>query len=290
MQASVIFTTYNSPLWLEKALWGYNCQDTREFEIIIADDGSGPETAELIERMRVETGLVLHHVWQEDRGFRKCRILNKAILQAAADYLIFSDGDCIPRQDFVRTHLQRAEAGHYLSGSYFKLPMETSEAINREVIESQSCFDKRWLYRHGLPRTRKTLKISAGPRMARLMNRITPASCNLKGSNASAWREDVLRVNGFDERMQWGGLDREFGVRLLNAGIKPRHVRYDAVCLHLDHPRGYRNPEQVRSNKRLRTYNERHGVAWTDHGITRLPSREPTRPGTQPRYENSIPG
>ncbi len=270
MQASVIISTYNSPRWLEKVLWGYACQQYRDFEILLADDGSGPETAALIERMRGETNLPLRHIWQEDRGFRKCRILNKAVLAAETDYLIFTDGDCIPRRDFVAVHVSRAEPGYYLSGSYFKLPMKTSEAITREDIVTGRCFDKRWLHRHGLPRTRKTLKISAGPRMARLMNRITPARCNLKGSNASAWRDDVLRVNGFDERMPWGGEDREFGVRLINAGIRPRHVRYDAVVIHLDHARGYVDPERVRTNKQLRQYNERHGIAWTDHGITLL--------------------
>lgn len=270
MQASIILSTYNSPAWLEKVLWGYACQDRRDFEVVLADDGSGPETAELVRRLRTELDLTITHVWQDDKGFRKCRILNKAILKAATPYLLFSDGDCIPRRDFVSAHLRRAEPGYFLSGSYYKLPMTTSQAIGRDDIVSGRCFDPHWLHAHGLPRSRSTLKIAASPQLAPWLNRLTPAQCNLKGSNASAWLDDILRVNGFDERMPWGGEDREFGVRLLNAGIKARHVRYDAACIHLDHARGYVDPQQVAANKQLRMRNERERVSRTDFGIAQL--------------------
>lgn len=270
MQASVILSTYNSPAWLAKVLWGYACQSCKDFEIVLADDGSGPQTADLVRQLRSELGLALTHVWQEDRGFRKCRILNKAILQARAPYLLFSDGDCIPRRDFVETHLRRAEKGHFLSGSYYKLPMATSVAIGTSDIVSGRCFDPAWLRRQGLPFWRNTWKVACSERLAPLLNRLTPAKCNLKGSNASAWLEDVLRVNGFDERMPWGGEDREFGVRLLNAGVKARHVRYDAACLHLDHARSYADPARVAANKALRQYNERQRISSTDYGIRQL--------------------
>ena len=270
MKLSVILSTYNSPRWLEKVLWGYACQSLADFELLIADDGSTGETASLIEGLRAPTGLNLRHVWQEDRGFRKCRILNKALLHVRGDYVVFSDGDCIPRRDFLAVHAARAEPGCYLSGSYYKLPMATSEAIGLDDIRSGRCFELDWLHAHGLPRLRKTLKLSAGPILAPLLNRLTPAACNLKGSNASVWLEDALAVNGFDERMPWGGEDREFGVRLRNAGIRPRHVRYDAVCLHLDHPRSYADPALAAANKRLRVRNEKEKVKVTNFGIRQL--------------------
>jgi glycosyltransferase involved in cell wall biosynthesis len=270
MRVSVVLSTYNSPAWLEKVLIGYFCQSTLDFEIIIADDGSREDTAQLIQRLQTQAPFPVKHIWQRDDGFRKCRILNKAVLHASSPYLIFSDGDCIPRADFVATHVRRAEPGFYLSGSYYKLPMSTSVAITHNDIKAGRCFNKDWLHAHGLPRTQKTLKISANPFWARVLNRVTPTRCNLKGSNASVWRDDVLKVNGFDERMPWGGEDREFGVRLINAGIKPRHVRYDAICVHLDHARGYVDPERVKSNKTLRQYNEKNRVVTTDHGIQQL--------------------
>ena len=267
---TVLFTTYNSPVWLERVLWGFSCQRFDAFKIIVADDGSGPETAEVIDKMRTEAGLEIQHVWQRDDGFRKCRILNKAILHAQTDYLVFTDGDCIPRSDFLQVHAENAERGHYVSGSYYRLPMKTSEAIQREDIESGRCFDVKWLRQHGLPRSRKTLKLRATALQARFLNRFTFTNCIFRGSNAAAWRDDILAVNGFEERMQYGGLDRELGVRLVNMGVRPRHVRYNAICLHLDHPRGYRDPEKVAANRNLRLHNEKEKVQRAENGIQEL--------------------
>lgn len=269
-ELTVIFTTYNSPQWLEKVLWGFSCQRFDAFKIIVADDGSGPETAALLERMRAETGMEIQHVWHEDDGFRKCQILNKAILHADSEYLVFTDGDCIPRDDFLEVHSQSAERGRYVSGSYYRLPMETSEAIQKEDILSGRCFEVSWLRAHGLPGSQKTLKLTASERQARFLNRFTFTNCIFRGSNASAWRDDLLKVNGFDERMQYGGLDREIGVRLVNAGVRPKHARYNAVCLHLDHPRGYKDADMVASNRALRLHNQKNRVSRTEHGIQQL--------------------
>lgn len=268
MKLAVVISTYNSPVWLEKVLWGYRQQTHPDFELIIADDGSAEPTRELIDRMRVETGLTIKHVWQEDDGFRKCRILNLATLQADADYLVYTDGDCIPRHDFLAVHAAEARPGYYLSGGYHKLPMTTSEAIGVDDIVTGRCFEVGWLKRHGLPTSYKNSKLAAGPIRARLFNALTPTRCRFKGSNGSAWLADVLKVNGFDERMAWGGEDREFGVRLVNAGIKRKHVRYNAIVIHLDHARSYRDEDVVRKNKALRQSSKKNRVCWTDYGIS----------------------
>lgn len=271
MKLSVIVTTYNSPEWLEKVLWGFRAQTHNDFELIIGDDGSSEDTRELIDFMRVATGMTIKHIWQEDRGFRKCRILNKTILAVESDYVVFTDGDCIPRADFLKVHAREAEPGHYLSGGYHKLPMSTSKAITKDDILSGHCFNLKWLKAHGLKRSLKNSKLTASPASARILNRLTPTACNFKGSNGSTWLKDIIAINGFDERMPWGGLDREFGVRLINLGIKPKHVRYDAVVLHLDHKRGYKDPEIMRKNKELRLQNQHNGVTRTDFGVSQLP-------------------
>lgn len=270
MKLTVIMTTYNAPVWLEKVLWGFSAQTHSDFEIIIGDDGSIPETGKLIARMQQETGLKIRHLWHEDAGFRKCEMLNKAILHAESEYLVFTDGDCIPRKDFLAVHAQQAEQGRYLSGGYCKLPMQISQAICREDVISGCCFDLKWLVSNGLKHNHKYLKLMATYGQAAILNRITLTKCNLKGSNASVWLNDALAVEGFDTRMQWGGLDREFGVRLINSGIKPKHVRYNAVCIHLDHGRGYKDSEMVRANKNLRVSNARNRVKRTAYGISRL--------------------
>lgn len=270
MKLSVIMTTYNSPVWLEKVLWGYSVQQHPDFELIIGDDGSTEDTREVIDRLRAATGMTMKHVWQQDKGFRKCRILNKSILEVESDYVVFTDGDCIPRRDFLEVHAREAEPGAYLSGGYHKLPMTTSEAITRDDILSGRCFELGWLKAHGLKSSYKNSKLTAGPVRARIFNKLTPTACNFKGSNGSAWLKDILAVNGFDERMPWGGLDREFGVRLANSGIKPKHVRYNAIVIHLDHKRGYKDPELVAANKALRVNSKKKGTTRMDHGIEQL--------------------
>ncbi len=274
MKVSVIMTTYNSPVWLEKVLWGYSAQSHRDFEIVVGDDGSTDETRDVIERVIAETGLEIRHIWQEDKGFRKCRILNKCILEAKSDYLVFTDGDCIPRADFLAVHVAEARPGTYLSGGYHKLPMSTSEQISRDDIINGRCFDLKWLKDRGLKSSHKNLKLTATPFQAKLLNRITPTACNFKGSNGSVWKRDALAVNGFDERMPWGGLDREFGVRLSNSGVRPKHVRYNAIVVHLDHPRGYKDPDKVAANKALRINSEKQKLTRTEHGIDQLDRAE----------------
>ncbi len=273
MKLSVVFTTYNSPRWLQKVFWSLLVQTHRDFEVIIADDGSSEDTRKLIRSMQPEfnsAGISIRHIWQRDDGFRKCRILNKALLHAAFDYIVFTDGDCVLRNDFLAQHVLHAETGYYLSGTYFKLPMATSEAISRDDINSQRCFDRSWLYAHGLPSGSGRLKLTHNQRLAQWLNRLTTTACNLKGANASAWKQDLLAVGGMDERLHSGGQDRELGVRLQNHGIRARHVRYNAVCLHLDHSRGYRNKASVDAIRAHRLNIERTGVDHTAHGTDQL--------------------
>ena len=145
MKTSVILSTYNSVEWLEKVLWGLSIQTYRDFEIIIADDGSLQATKNLIDKLRTEIDIPLIHIWHEDNGFQKSQILNKAILASTSDYLIFTDGDCIPRKDFVEVHIKYRQEGYFLSGGYFKLPMDISKAITKDDIIHQRCFDLQWL-------------------------------------------------------------------------------------------------------------------------------------------------
>lgn len=129
---SVIVGTYNSEEWLGKILYGFNQQSFRDFEVVIADDGSGPKTNELIQQMSSEVFFRIIHVWQEDDGFQKLRISNKAVRACNADYIIRTDGDCIPRKDLVAVHHINSAPGYFISGGYYMLPMPISKRINRE--------------------------------------------------------------------------------------------------------------------------------------------------------------
>lgn len=269
MKASVIMSTYNAEAWLEKVLWGFSVQTEKNFEIIIADDGSGPKTAELLEKLRPLLGVPLKHVWQEDNGFQKCMILNKAIIAAETDYLIFTDGDCIPRADFVATHLKFRKPKHFLSGGYFKLPMATSEAITKDDIIAQRCFDVQWLTQNGLAAVKK-LKLTATGYIAALFNALTPTKATWNGHNASCWKSELVAINGFNHEMQYGGEDRELGERLVNNGLRPVQIRYSAICIHLDHARGYVSDAVWEKNNNIRAYTKKHRVIQTPSGIAQL--------------------
>ncbi len=266
---SVIVSTYNKPDWLEKVLWGFNCQTYKDFELIVADDGSGPETRELIDSMREKVSYEILHVWQEDEGFQKCKILNKAIKASNAEYLIMTDGDCIPREDFVQVHYINKLPGYFISGGYYMLPMNISRAITLKDIEKQNCFNIQWLKEKGIPKTFKNTKLTAKGFISTLFNTFTPTNASWNGHNSSGWKKDILNVNGFDERMQYGGEDRELGERLFNFGVKSKQLRYSAVCVHLDHERSYRTPEAIARNMVIRKEVRMNKSVWTYHGISK---------------------
>ncbi|CAM3988940.1 glycosyltransferase family 2 protein [Flavobacterium sinopsychrotolerans] len=264
---SVVISTYNSPEWLEKVIWGYNTQTYRNFEMVIADDGSRQETSDLIEELKKEVFYPIIHVWHEDKGFQKSAILNKAILACTTNYIMMSDGDCIPRPDFVEQHIKFREEGYFLSGGYHKLPIELSKKITKEDIYSDLCFDVSWLKKNGMKISFKNNKVDATGLLSTILNFLTPTTPSWNGHNASGWKTDILAVNGFDERMQYGGQDRELGERLINHGIKSKQIRYSTVCLHLDHPRGYATPESINKNRNIREETKQQNKNWTDYGI-----------------------
>ncbi len=258
MKVSVVFTTYNSPKWLEKVLIGFFNQTYQDFEIVIADDGSKESTAQLINEMKLNSPVPIQHIWHEDNGFQKCKIMNKAVLAAQGDYLIFTDGDCIPRNDFVEKHVLLSEKNSYLSGGYFKLPMDISLKISEEDIIKQSPFQTEWLEQQGMKKTHKFMKLTSQGAWASFLNLISPARKTWNGHNASCYKEHILAVNGFEEMMQYGGQDCEFGDRLLHLGLKSKRIRYSTICVHLDHKRGYVTPEMLANSRAIRDDTKKH--------------------------------
>ncbi len=272
IKISVIFTTYNSPDWMEKVLWGFENQTFKDFEIIVADDGSTEETEKRLSEFKKNSWMKIKHVWQKDKGFRKTRILNKAIVKSKNEYLVFTDGDCIPRSDFLEVHAKKAKKGYFLSGGYLKLPMATSELINEKHIKLGKAFDAEWLKSKGLEDTHKLMKLTASGWKEKIYNSLTPAKATWNGHNASGWRKDIVAANGFDERMQYGGEDRELGERLFNRGLKSKQIRYSAICVHLDHARGYVTQEMLKKNKKIRKDTKRKKLTRTAHGIIKDPN------------------
>lgn len=270
MRVSVIITTYNQPEQLEKVMWGYAGQTHSDFELIVADDGSAPATTDVIDRVAAATGLDVLHVWHEDRGFRKTEILNRAILASAGEYLIFSDGDCIPRDDFVAAHARLAQANCFLSGGYIKLPGEASRAISVDDIKSGRAMESshlRALGWHPGKRALRMLRGSIGPTM---LDMVTPTRSTWNGHNSSTWRTAIMLVNGFDLDMAYGGLDRALGERLVNAGLHGKQVRHRTPCLHLYHERPYADPQKWKHNHEIRKRIRRDREIRANTGIAEL--------------------
>ena len=291
MRASVIITTFNQPELLEKVMWGYARQQSAAFELIIADDGSGPATTEVIDRVAAGGHLDVIHVWHEDHGFRKTEILNRAILASRGDYLIFSDGDCIPRNDFVSAHLRLAAPDCFLSGGYIKLSEEVSVDISIEDVISGRAMDPQLLRAKGWQPGRRALRLVRNSMVAMFMDAVTPTRRTWNGHNSSASRAAIVAANGFDMDMGYGGEDRALGERLMNAGIRGKQIRHRTPCLHLFHERPYVDPVRWKVNHDIRGRILKNGETRARIGIAELSLGGTSfvrRPGEllEPRAEN----
>ena len=145
--------------------------------------------------------------------------------------------------------------------------MALSENITKEDIIEGNCFDVEWLKENGSLGASQYRKLASGETVAKLLDAVTPSNASFNNCNSSAWLEDLLKINGYDERMQYGGPDRELGERLENAGVKGKQIRHRALCLHLDHPRGYKTKESLDRNLAIRKNTKRKGYAYTYFGI-----------------------
>jgi len=271
LQISVIISTFNSEDWLEKVLWGYSIQSYKNFEIVIADDGSKNATKKLIDSFREKYPIPINHIWHEDRGYRRQKLLNKSILECKGDSIIMTDGDCIPRKDFIEAHAKHTEKGRFLSGGYCKLSGKTSEIISKDDIFTERCFNSKWLKNIDKKLNfSKTLKLKSSGIVSVLLDTITPTTASFNNMNSSAWKDDYLAINGYDERMKYGGSDRELGERFENYGIKGKQIRHQAICLHLHHTRAYANKESWTLNNNIRRKTRNDKVIRTPFGIEKL--------------------
>lgn len=269
-EISVIVSTYNRPEYLERVLRGYAVQSDRDFQLVVADDGSDSVTRDLISRMRAETRMSILHVWHEDRGFRKSLILNRAIEASRGDYLFFTDGDCIPRRDLIAVHRRLAKQGRYVAGGYLKLSPQVTSAIDLADVDAGRIADLRWLRSRGWKPGRRAFRLIRSDGLSALLDLITPTAAEFQGNNASTWRDALYQVNGFESDMGYGGLDQALGYRLVNAGIKGIQARHRAVTMHLHHERPYRDPVTVKRNREIMARVRNNGETRARTGLTEL--------------------
>ena len=232
---SVIVTTYNRDDALAAVLRSLARQSDTDFEVIVADDGSGPSTASLVESWTARIGHRVVHVWHEDVGFRAAEIRNRAILVARGDYCVFLDGDCIVRRHFVAAHRRLAERGWFVSGNRVLLSAELTTRVLREGLTPEEWPFRSWIaqrVRGGINRIAALVSLPLGPlRRLRKGEWEGVRSCNL-----AVWRTDLDRVDGFDaDYSGWGKEDSDIVVRLLHAGVKRKDGNFATGVIHLWH-------------------------------------------------------
>lgn len=249
MRIAVIVTTYNRPDALAAVLEGYLAQTDRDFEVLVADDGSTADTAEVIRRFQARATYPVRHVWHEDQGFRAAAIRNRALAATGADYVIFTDGDCVPRVDFVARHRMLSERGWFLSGNRLLLTREFTDRVLREGLPIHRWGIGDWLRARRQGHITRVLPLLRLPDMAGLRKLAPRRWEGAKTCNLSAWRSDLMQVNGLDESYTgWGLEDSDLVIRLIRAGVHSKSARFSAPVLHLWHSENDRS--QLEENRR----------------------------------------
>ncbi len=243
---SVIVTTYNWPYALRAVLNALIEQKTNyPFEIIVADDGSNDETAQLIRSVKSRASVPILHIWQPDEGFRAAAIRNKAILVADGDYIVFLDGDCIPRENYIASHRRLAEPNTFVAGNRVLLSQEFTLSALSEALPLHQWSLWRWLVARTQGHCNRVLPYLRFP-LGFFRRKINSRWQGAKGCNLAVWKEDLLAVNGWEEKfVGWGYEDSDLVVRLLHAGVRRKSGRFSVPVSHLWHPENDRGQEGV---------------------------------------------
>ncbi|OYT94025.1 MAG: glycosyl transferase family 2 [Burkholderiales bacterium PBB3] len=223
---SVVVTTFNRNDALLAVLDGLIHQNDKNFEVVVADDGSRPEHVQAIQQSIAAKQLRVIHVWHPDVGFTLTRIRNRGVAATKGDYLVFLDGDCVPEVDFIARHRALAEAGRFISGSRVLL----SEAFSQQVTENGEKISGRslgyWIKKWLLGHANKLSGLVRLPDWSGRLDKGTPWT-RVRGCNMALWRSDFEKVDGFDESfVGWGHEDADFVLRLHHAGV----IRKNGFC------------------------------------------------------------
>jgi len=239
MKISVIVPTYNRPKALKLCLLSLASQSIMPYEVLIADDGSTTETRDTILDMRqkLKHAFAVKHIWHEDIGFRKPKILNETVRQSTGDYLVFIDGDCMAHRHFIRSHVEKSDPDAILSGKRVEIGKELTERLldRGTVLNSLSL---RLLWDAFMKRSRKVDEaiMLRNRYLRRLTHRDRISDDGVWGCNFSLYKDLFIAVNGCDEDFLDGSIeDNDLGIRVLNQGKQIRSVRGLAIIFHLWH-------------------------------------------------------
>jgi glycosyltransferase involved in cell wall biosynthesis len=246
---SVIVATYNRPDALDACLRSLSAQLDRDFEVIVADDGSGVSTAAVVNEWSHRMSVPVKHAWHADKGFRLAEIRNRAIRLAEGDYCIFLDGDCIARPNFIAAHRALREPGWFVTGNRVLLSEGMTERALQLGVQPEFWSFGQWALRRlkgDVNRILPLLTVSLNkPRKRRPMK-----WSGARGSNMAFWLGDLIMVDGFDSGFTgWGREDSDIFIRMIRNGIRRKDGRFATAVLHLWHKEADRS--RLQANDRM---------------------------------------
>jgi len=269
LRVTLIITTYNWPAALDLTLRSVARQSVLPDEVIIADDGSGPQTRQVVTQWQERLGTPLVHVWQADEGFRLALSRNRAIAAARGDYVVIVDGDMVLHRHFIADHARAARHGSFIQGVRLLTgPDAAARMLERRQLELG-------FFARDIRRRRHTIRNRF---LSALVFKERTGQRAIRGCNQAYWKSDLIRVNGFNEAfVGWGREDNEIAARLYNAGVMRRNLKFQALAIHLHHPlrhaqMGARNDAVLRE-----TIEQRR--AWCPLGLSQ--HVEPAIPGVR---------
>ena len=224
----LIINTHEQPEYLARVLSAVSRQISPSEEVLLADDGSGDTTRRVFAEWSAAYPVRAEHVWQPQDGFRRARILNQAIARARSDYLVFLDGDTLPHPRFIADHRRLGRQGVFIQGHRALVKQRAAVWFGLDGFKEDRC---RALWQGQLEGLKHAF------RWPFPLLRTQPGLRGIRGCNLGIWRDDLMRVNGYNEDfVGWGREDSELAVRLMNQGVRRLDARGRALCYHLWHP------------------------------------------------------
>lgn len=279
MKVTLLITTYNWPEALSAVLFSVLNQTRLPDEIVIADDGSTQQTAQVINAFKELFSIPVHHCWQEDKGFRVARSRNNGIACASGDYIVIIDGDILLHPEFIADHCKVAKQGTFVTGKRVKLSQGYSQRYltpYQDALKSQALIspskpaqtESLNFFSNGIEKGKaQTIRSKVLQAMFKLSD--TASIKGLHSCNMAFWRKDAIAVNGFNADFEgWGPEDQEFAQRLINSGLQRHIVKHYALAYHLFHKESERT--QLAENTRLLKQIQQQKVVRCINGIDKI--------------------
>ncbi|MGQ1909356.1 glycosyltransferase family 2 protein [Marinifilum sp. RC60d5] len=255
---SLLITTYNSPKFLDLVFRSIMQQTVMPNEIVIGDDGSTNETKKVIDSYRNKLVCKIEHIWQEDDGFQRCKILNKAIAKVSSDYILQLDGDVMLHPKFIEDHLTVIQPKQFVCGNRcFVLKSKTAKLINEPTNIKLNIFN--------IKKRKRFFRLPFLSGLFKNKRNNTSRKGNV-GCHMAYWKNDMIKINGYNEDfVGWGYEDIEMVERLMNSGVKKRTLLLMALQYHLWHPKSSRASSQ--KNKKMYYDCKNQDLSYCEKGI-----------------------